>query len=176
MHPIQIIRRLLCAAVIPSLFILSITADNTLRGHRLRLSPKALTPSEVPLVPSANDTLRTPCPDSIIIAGYDKPLNASAETLLLTNLTRRPLRNLSITISYSDMNGRQLHERTDTIAVAVPPDETRMIRLSTWDTQRSYYYHKGKQPRTPHVTPYSVKATVRFVTFEPAASADTLSL
>lgn len=143
---------------------LSAVADNTLRKGRLHPRYKR---AESASQTASNDTLRLPESTLIELSGYDKPLRSAYESFLLTNLTARPLRSMAVTIDYYDMEKRQLHQRCDTLPVAVPPGETRMVKISTWDTQRSYYYHLGRQPRTPRVTPYSIRARVEFVTFTP---------
>jgi len=161
--------------LIPAIFILAVTiiasaampirADNTLRGKRLRVSSTArdammgIKTSEV----TAPDTLYLPSRDSIQASGYDKPLRTNRETILLTNATSRPLQGLALTISYIDMQGRQLHERTDTLAASIPAGETRMLHLATWDTQHSYYYHRGQKPRTANVTPYGIRCRIDFI-------------
>ena len=63
------------------------------------------------------------------------------------------------------MQGRQLHARTDTLTADIPEGETRMIHLSTWDSQHSYYYHRGQQPRTANVTPYDILARINFILY-----------
>lgn len=139
-------------------------ADNTLRGRRLH--PRVKMADSATRQPQA-DTLRLPDRAMIELTGYDKPLRSAYESFLLTNLTAHQLRSLAVTLDYYDMEGHQLHQRCDTIPIAVPAGETRMIKLSTWDTQRSYYYHQGRKPATPRVTPYSIRARVDFVTFTP---------
>lgn len=147
---------------------LTAMADNTLRGRRMRLSPKSLTAATDTV---AADTLLCPASDLITIAGYDKPLQSAYEAFLLSNHTTGHAGRMAVTITYYDLSGRQLHERSDTFPVAVPPGETRLVKIPTWDTQRSYYYHKGKRPRTANVTPYSIRARVDFVLFTPRVDA-----
>ena len=145
------------------------SADNTLRGKRLH--PRTAPLSQVSATTTARtDTLRQPTSGQVELSGYDKPLRSAYESFLLTNLTPRTLRALCVTLDYYDMEGRQLHQRCDTLPVSVPQGETRLVRLSTWDTQRSYYYHLGRRPLTPRVTPYSIKARVDFVTLAPEAT------
>lgn len=109
------------------------------------------------------DTLFIPAREDVQLSGYDKPLRTNRETILVTNSTQRTVGGLSVTISYMDMKGRQLHERTDTLPADIPPGETRMLHLPTWDTQHSYYYHRGQQPRTANVTPYDITARINFI-------------
>lgn len=139
--------------------------DNTTRSGKLRPTSQArdaiLGIRRAPEV--KYDTLRTPSREDIQLSGYDKPLRTPRETILVTNSTPRPVSGLSVTITYTDMQGRQLHERTDTLRADIPAGETRMLRLPTWDTQHSYYYHRGQQPRTANVTPYDIVARINFI-------------
>jgi len=142
-------------------------SDNTLRGKRLRISASsrdAVNGIKVsPVIPP--DTLFNPSRDSIQVSGYDKPLRTSRETMLVTNATSRTLDGMAITLSYTDMQGRRLHERTDTLHTSIPAGDTRMIHLPTWDTQHSYYYHRGKPPRTANVTPYDIRCKINFILY-----------
>ncbi|MDE6371258.1 MAG: FxLYD domain-containing protein [Duncaniella sp.] len=110
------------------------------------------------------DTLRLPPRDSITLSGYDKPLRTTHETLLVTNSTSRPVTGIGLTVNYLDMQGRQLHSRTDTLLIAVPPGETRMLRFPSWDRQQSYYYHLGPEPRSSRFTPYTISIRTDFIT------------
>lgn len=144
---------------------LPMRADNTLRGKQLKISTQArdaMMGIKVSETADA-DTLYLPSRDSIQASGYDKPLRTNRETILLTNATSRPLQGLALTITYLDMQGRQLHERTDTLNTAIPAGGTRMLRLATWDTQHSYYYHRGQKPRTANVTPYDIRCRIDFI-------------
>lgn len=141
-------------------------ADNTLRGNKLKPKREMLDPNYSNCPPTlATDTVRLPDKGMIELSGYDKPLRTSRETMLVTNLSDRGLHSMAITINYVDMQNRQLHTRTDTINADVPAGETRMVKVATWDTQHSYYYHAGQQPRTSYVTPYDVRVKVEFAVF-----------
>lgn len=144
-------------------------ADNTLRGKRLKTSARtrdALHGIKVSSV-TPSDTLRNPSRDSIQATGYDKPLRTNRETILITNSTSRPLTGIGLTITYTDMQHRQLHQRTDTLKAMIPAGETRLLRLATWDTQQSYYYHLSRRPRTADVTPYTITCHIDFILREP---------
>lgn len=137
--------------------------DNTLRGKKLKVSRDARTAMHPTPLPQPTDTLRNPSPIVFTVSGYDKPLRTSRETFLVTNDSPRDMKRLALSIVYTDMKGRQLHQRTDTIDADVPAGETRMLKISTWDTQHSFYYHRGQRPRTANVTPYDVKFNIDFI-------------
>ncbi len=102
------------------------------------------------------------CADSMIaVAGYDKPLRSRFETVFITNQTSRFLEKAELTLRYTDMQGRQLHEVTRWIRCDIPSGETRMVTFTSWDRQFSFYYHLTRPPRTPSVTPYDVSCTPR---------------
>lgn len=144
---------LIAAALLTAL---TATADKTTR--------RGLTPRPPhPPVEAVADTLRGPRCDSVALAGYDKPLRATHETLFATNRLTHAITALGLRLLYTDMAGRTLHERTATVRVLIGPGETRMVKLRSWDTNRSFYYHGGPVPRTTGVTPYDVKASVEFI-------------
>lgn len=149
------------AAIACAALPLALHSDNTIRGKRLKVAPDAVLQHSSLGEPL--DTLREPSAASVSVSGYDKPLRTPRETMLVTNSTGSEIRTLALTVTYLDMQGRQLHRRTDTIPAIIPSGETRMIHLSTWDTQHSYYYHLGRHPRTANVTPYDVRCDVLFV-------------
>ena len=146
---------------------LSLLGDNTLRGNRLKASGRNMYPLTAASPQPQPDTLRLPVSPTITVSGYDKPLRSYRETLLLTNGTEREVLSIALTIIYIDMQGRQLHQRTDTLTAKIPSGETRMVRMSSWDTQHSYYYHRGQRPRTANVTPYDISCRVEFITLKP---------
>lgn len=139
-------------------------ADNTLRKRPLKVTVDAKeSMRKTPRPAVVFDTLRNPSRDSIAASGYDKPLRTNRETVLITNSTSRRVGGVAVTLDYFDMQGRQLHSRTDTLPADIPAGETRMLRMSTWDQQHSYYYHRGQIPRTANVTPYDVKCRFDFI-------------
>ncbi len=99
-------------------------------------------------------------PDScIILTGYDKPLNADGETIIIINRLDYDIDGLSISIDYQDTKGRQFTKREVNIFTNIPAGETRQAYFRTWDRQHSYYYIKSRPPRT-QATPYTVKCQI----------------
>lgn len=140
-------------------------ADDTLRGRRLKVTDKARNAQYGTTARPVEhfDTVYAPSRDIVKLSGYDKPLHTNRETILLSNDTPDTIRGLALTITYTDMQGRQLHERTDTLRAEIPSGSTRMLNISTWDTQYSYYYNRSRIPRTANVTPYDVSCRIRFI-------------
>lgn len=136
-------------------------SDNTLRG-KLKPAAKPVTAADTVKAAAAEpfDTIAAPSPSLVRLSGYDKPLRASSETLFVTNRLADEILQLSIKLVYTDMSGRQLHERDAEVRVAIPAGATRRVKLKSWDTQKSFYYYLGQKPKVDAVTPYKVKCTV----------------
>lgn len=107
-------------------------------------------------VKTVADTLHGPITDSIYLAGYDKPLRSTRESLFVTNRSDRDIDGLVIETEYRDMAGRQLHKRTVTISCDIPAGETRRVDFRSWDRQQSFYYRLSPKPKRSQATPYDV--------------------
>jgi hypothetical protein len=98
-------------------------------------------------------------PTAVKLAGYDKPMNARAETVFATNTTADDITAMRLTLRYTDLSGRQLHRRSLWIRTDIPAGETRLLSWPTWDRQQSFYYRLSRKPRAQS-TPYDVEARV----------------
>jgi len=96
--------------------------------------------------------------DSVVFSGYDKPANAGKEAFLVTNNTGVTLLEITVIITYKDMEDRMLHKRSSTIKCHIPQGETRKLEIPTWDSQMSYYYFRSAEPKRI-ATPYQVNIT-----------------
>lgn len=94
--------------------------------------------------------------DSVSFAGYDKDATATREAFLLVNRSDATVTEYTVTIVYNDMKGRMLNSRELTRECNVPPKETRLLEIPTWDRQKSYYYYLSNEPRRV-ATPYQVE-------------------
>lgn len=149
--------RLLIPLLILLMAATAAVADNTM-VRRLRPIPR--TEAVSPSLPRT-DTIPAPSADSVPLSGYDKPLRATRETLCATNLTALPIVGLLVEITYTDLSGRQLHSRRVPLDTDIPPGETRLLSFPSWDTNHTFFYRRGPQPRTSGVTPYDV--TMRII-------------
>ena len=151
----------IAALLLPILLAaLPLRADRTLRG-RLRTDAAAM--AGQPESDSARlrfDTIRTPRPEEVRLSGYDKPLASRVESLFVTNGLNRDICGLEIILTYTDLQGRTLHEATRRIRTDVPAGTTRRVQFPSWDTQNSFYYRHSRRPRTANVTPYDVTCRV----------------
>lgn len=113
----------------------------------------------------ADSTLRVvnnPSPDEVAISGYDKQLRSRRESFFVTNaMGADTLHSITVDIVYTDMAGRQLHSRQGVeVATHLPPGETRLYHISSWDRQCSFYYRLSNAPKRAAATPYDVRFTV----------------
>lgn len=102
---------------------------------------------------------------NVSFSGYDKTVSSSKESFLITNHNAEAIEAIEVKITYLDMKGRMLHSREVRVSCYVPAGETRKADISSWDTQRTYYYHLGPAPKKV-ATPYKVKITPLRAVFE----------
>lgn len=93
--------------------------------------------------------------EKINFAGYEKELSSNYESFIIINGSDACLTGFSLKIDYLDMKGRMIHSREVTESCDVPKGESRKIDIRSWDTQRTYYYYLGNEPRRV-ATPYKV--------------------
>lgn len=91
-------------------------------------------------------------------AGYDKEANSNKESFLIVNSTDHEILGFCVRIDYLDMKGRMLHSRIVEEKCDVPPHEARRIDIKSWDTQHTYYYYLGNEPKRV-ATPFQVSFT-----------------
>ncbi len=108
------------------------------------------------------DTIHAPAPSEVRLSGYDKPLRSRVESLFVTNNLDREIFEIEITLTYTDMQGRTLHETTRKIRADIPSATTRHLQFPSWDTQQSFYYRHSRPPRLANVTPYDVTCKVKY--------------
>lgn len=94
--------------------------------------------------------------EQVTFSGYDKPQQSSAETFFITNNTDRTLTGVNLYIDYRMADGRQLTRRFFRLSCVIPPGETRMAEIESWDKQRSFVYEKSKSSARHPGTPYKV--------------------
>lgn len=127
---------------------------------------KGLKPKKVIVVDSTAsvvvDTLKNADTHIVEISGYDKPLSSHHETFFATNKSKATIKSIGITFNYFDRKNRQLHSAKVTIDCSIPPGETRLLSIKSWDKQNSFYYYRSAKPRR-QATPYSVTHSIYFV-------------
>lgn len=137
---------LLLALIITAL----LATGQKLRRKNLKAIPRVTTQT------NAVDTLDQ---TTVRITGYDKPLRARRETMIVTNLSDQPFDSLLLKINYTDKQGNPLHTRTLTIPAHILPGQAQNIAIKTWDPNNTYYYFLSPPTRSSG-TPYalSIKA------------------
>lgn len=93
--------------------------------------------------------------EQIVFSGYEKPQNSGEETFFITNNTDRTMTGVTMYVEYKTTDGRQLHKRYVRLVCKIPPGETRMADLKSWDKQKSFYYEKST-PSKRGGSPYTV--------------------
>ena len=160
--PLSYSSRIALVTALSLMTALPALADRTLRG-KLRVSPAALhtaTDSIRERNTLSFDTVRSVPAGNIRLTGYDKPLTSRKESLFVTNNLSAEITGLEIRIVYTDMSGRMLHEAVRFIRSIIPAGETRRVEFPSWDRQLSFYYHRGRKPRTANVSPYDIRCEV----------------
>lgn len=156
-------RRLLLIVTMAVTVAAAMTATEAPRRVKTTRGPRLKAEYTAPAAGS-RDTVGGEAADSVIafvgLSGYDKPLRSRRESLFVTNRSARTLSGLEIEIAYSDMSGRSLHRRPVTVAVDLPPGETKRVEFGSWDSQQSFYYHRSPRPSKAQATPYDVKCRI----------------
>lgn len=93
---------------------------------------------------------------SIRFYGFDKNVGSAMESFFITNNLDSTISGLNVRITYTDLKGRQLHRRDARLDCELPPHETIRTDIKSWDTQKSFYYHRSLKPKR-QATPFDVR-------------------
>ena len=116
------------------------------------------------VVVSQYDTIVPSC-ESVIVAGFEKPLRENKETMFITNKLQREITSVTLQINYLDSEQRQLHKAEHSVWVDIPAGETRRIEVKSFDRSKLFYYHKTALTGHPkQATPFWVEVRVMNVT------------
>ena len=102
---------------------------------------------------------------TISFSGYEKEISSSKESFIIKNGSERDIKGFIIDITYLDLKDRMLHKRRYKTDCEVPSGENRKVDISTWDSQHTYFYYRGNEPKKT-ATPYKVKITAVSYKFE----------
>lgn len=94
--------------------------------------------------------------EQVRMTGFDKRADSRSESFFVTNTTDRELVSFRFTVAYYTLDGRQLHWREEEMDCSIPPGETRKFDIKSFDTQKSFYYHKSVAPKRRKATPFKV--------------------
>lgn len=98
--------------------------------------------------------------EQAVISGFDKRAESRQESFFITNTTDRTLVGIDFTLTYMTMDGRQLHRRIVELDCDIPAGETRKFDIKSFDTQKSFYYHKSQAPGRRQATPFKVSIQI----------------
>lgn len=136
------------------------------RKMKLKLEP---TPSDtITPMTEGSLTICSPCVpcnegysiDQAKITGFDKKADATKESFFITNTTDRRLVGMDFTITYLTSGNKQLHSRHVDIDCDIPPGETRKFDIKSFDTQKSFYYHKSQAPLRKQASPFKISIQI----------------
>lgn len=159
--------RLLLLSLILALSVISLPARKT--GYKLKADKTETSKSEEMVLTRGSFMVASQCDDcnngyhlsQIEFSGFDKPQSSTAETFMITNHTDRTMTGVNLYIDYLDMQGRQLTKKFLKLSCSIPPGETRMAEVKSFDNQKTYYYHLS--------TPSRKKGAPFTVVFDPVA-------
>ncbi len=127
-----------------------------------RTLPKVKRPGR-PVVAEAFDTIQSPRADAVRFSGYEKTNPSTKETFFATNNLGpdSTITALEVTITYLDLEGNQLHERTELLKCLIPSGETRALSLRAWDANHAFHYYLSTPPRSRRSSPFRVASRLR---------------
>lgn len=146
--------RLLIVLLLALVSSLSVSAQRTTRRPL-----KALTPVEAPTIGWTQlDTIAGDSAAAMAhITGYEKPLRAKRESFFVENQGSTQLVDGEFELTYSDLQGNMLHQRSVWITLDIPAGERRMVSIKSWDINTVFYYHLNVPQRSSaQATPYTV--------------------
>ena len=110
------------------------------------------------------DTVRGAALDSVVVAGFDKPLRSTRESMFVTNGTASAISGLGIEITYRDGRGRMLHRASHAISADIPAGQTRRIEVPSFDRGGAFRYRLSEPPRgARQATPFDVTVKVTYI-------------
>lgn len=115
--------------------------------------------ADVPCDSAASGTDAKFVANAVTVKGFSKRLSDGDETFFITNNTDSRLGHVTLTLLYTDVDGKMLHKRTATVECNVKKGESCMIKLRSFDRHRRFYYYLGPKPRKS-ATPFLVKVHV----------------
>lgn len=149
-------------AVTALLLLATLAAEGRKKGFRLDYSRKEAVAEEEAMT-RGSFMVASQCEEcnngyrleQVVFTGYDKPQNSSTETFFITNGTDRTMSGVNLYIDYRMADGRQLSRRFVRLSCDIPPGETRLAEIPSWDKQKSFYFEKSR-PAKHAGTPYRI--------------------
>lgn len=99
---------------------------------------------------------------AVRLYGYDKPHNASKESLFASNLLATDtITALQFEVQYFTLDDIKLHTRLVRLPVLIPPGESMRLHYTSWDATHTFYYYRTPPRRKENLNPYKVGVTVK---------------
>ncbi len=93
-------------------------------------------------IPSLSASAAKPAPVEMV--SYEQGWTDSYGTIALKNNTSGDLHNVTFTLEYLDMNGRQVDYETFTRDIEIAPGKTKKLDIPAYEHARYYHYYKTK--------------------------------
>ena len=137
--------------IIMIILILSSVALSLSLSARTRTTQSHLKAESTPvqIIPdtTADSTTTGLSQYDISIKGYSKRASDRKESFFVTNNTSHRISHVRLMFKYTSMQGEPLHTQEHSVEINLNPGETRLVSVTSWDTQRMFYYHSGPRPR-----------------------------
>lgn len=92
----------------------------------------------------------------IYLSGYDKTVSADVESFFVINKSSFHVAGFAGVMVYTSSSGEMYTSREINKRISIPPGETKLVTISSWDKQHSFrYIHSA--PGRKNVLTYSVK-------------------
>lgn len=160
----RLISSIIIAAILFAAPANSRARRHTTTSHRLKA---VTTPADSAAHKPRESIVTAPDTSAITIAGYDKPVDSRIETFFIVNRSSHHLKGITVTLTYFDTSGRQLHQATHNVDCDIPPGHTRQATVPSWDRQQSFYYTGSRTPRR-RSTPFTVTCRITSATITDA--------
>ncbi|MGN0213638.1 MAG: hypothetical protein ACI4AH_02385 [Muribaculaceae bacterium] len=152
----------LIAIIVSAMAVFGVTARvNTTRkgvsGQRVA-SENLIVPVDTTMCDSTGEATHGFVVGGITIKGYNKQLSDRYETFFVSNNTGSDVGHVTITFLYTDINGKMLHKRTETVECNLANGETGIAKIRSFD-RSTFYYYAGPKPRKS-ATPYKLKVHI----------------
>lgn len=147
------------------LLVLSVcVAGNARTPFTKPVRPPRVQPSGDAAQVAPFDTVWQPAPSEIRVAGYEKTLRSTRESMYISNSTDAPVAGLGLEVTYYDTDGRMLHRASHDITADIPGGETRLVDIPSFDRQNLYYYYLSPvPPRASRATPFKTSVEVKYI-------------
>ncbi len=133
------------------ILLISSVALSLSLSARTRTTQSHLKAESAPMQMIPDTTAKSPTAGfsqyDISVKGYSKRASDRKETFFITNNTSHRISHVKLRFQYTSMQGEPLHTQEHSVEVNLKPGETRLVSVTSWDTQRLFYYHGGPRPR-----------------------------